>query len=160
MVDSGYPNLPRFLAPYKSERYGISEFTEGDPVKVEEWFNKRHASLRNVIERCFGVLKARFPILRRMPHGFSLKTQKYVPIACCTLHNFIREYDQNDITFQNYYEHSSDPKPPTPRIIATLYEHEFNISQASLKAMADCRRCIAIRIARHEQQARREEDEE
>ncbi|GMP97486.1 hypothetical protein CsSME_00045720 [Camellia sinensis var. sinensis] len=33
----------------------------------KELFNHRHSSLRNVIERTFGVLKQRFPLLRHMP---------------------------------------------------------------------------------------------
>ncbi|VVA18103.1 Hypothetical predicted protein, partial [Prunus dulcis] len=33
------------------------------PRGAMELFYYRHSSLRNVIERCFGVLKARFPIL-------------------------------------------------------------------------------------------------
>ncbi|KAI8007213.1 Protein C2-DOMAIN ABA-RELATED 1, partial [Camellia lanceoleosa] len=32
----------------------------------QELFNHRHSSLRNVIERTFGVLKQRFPLLRHM----------------------------------------------------------------------------------------------
>ncbi|GMP41663.1 hypothetical protein CsSME_00011682 [Camellia sinensis var. sinensis] len=33
----------------------------------KELFNHRHSSLRNVIERTFGVLKQRFPLLKHMP---------------------------------------------------------------------------------------------
>ncbi|XP_058209801.1 protein ALP1-like [Rhododendron vialii] len=66
VVDSGYQNMLGFLTPYKDERYHLSLFRGRRrlPTKEEEWFNSRHSSLRNVIERCFGALKARFPILK------------------------------------------------------------------------------------------------
>ena len=37
----------------------------GSPENPVELFNLRHASLRNFIERAFGVLKKRFPIISR-----------------------------------------------------------------------------------------------
>ncbi|KAH7858737.1 hypothetical protein Vadar_027351 [Vaccinium darrowii] len=60
------------------------------------------SSLRNVIERCFSALKARFLVLKQMPKGFSVKTQKYLPTACCMIHNFIRMHDRNDEVFKFY----------------------------------------------------------
>ncbi|XP_062103069.1 protein ALP1-like [Humulus lupulus] len=69
VVDSGYPNMPGFLAPYCGERYHLRRFRGrwNHPRGAMELFNYRHSSLRNVIERCFGLLKARFPILKSMP---------------------------------------------------------------------------------------------
>jgi hypothetical protein len=58
------------------------------PETAEELFNKRHAQLRNVIERCFGVIKQRFPILKSMP-PFPIPTQVNVVKCCFMLHNFI-----------------------------------------------------------------------
>ncbi|KAF7130757.1 hypothetical protein RHSIM_Rhsim10G0071400 [Rhododendron simsii] len=96
--------MPGFLTPYKGERYHLSLFRGRRrlPTKEEEWFNYHHSSLRNVIERYFGALKARFPILKQMPKGFSVQTQKYLPTACCTVHNFIRMHDKNDAVFKFY----------------------------------------------------------
>ena len=51
-----------------------------------------------VNERCFGVLKARFPILNEM-HSFSLSRQRLIMTVCCALHNFIRMYIQADEMF-------------------------------------------------------------
>ena len=51
-----------------------------------------------VIEQCFGVLKARFPILNEM-HSFSLSRQQLIVTACCALHNFICMYNQADEMF-------------------------------------------------------------
>ena len=51
-----------------------------------------------VNERCFGVLKARFPILNEM-HSFSLSRQRLIVTACCALHNFIHMYNRADEMF-------------------------------------------------------------
>ena len=51
-----------------------------------------------VIERCFGMLKARFLILNEM-HSFSLSRQRLIVTACYALHNFIRMYNWADEMF-------------------------------------------------------------
>ena len=59
LVDSGYPNRPGFLAPYRGTTYHIREFRhrQGGPTGKNEVFNYAHSSLRNIIERSFGILK-------------------------------------------------------------------------------------------------------
>ena len=58
LVDSGYPNEYRYLGPYKGQRYHFQEFRcRGQPRNRQEVFNCAHSSLRNVIERSFGVNK-------------------------------------------------------------------------------------------------------
>ena len=49
----------------------------------------KHASARNVIERCFGLLKLRWAILRRASF-FPIRTQNRIVTACCLIHNLIR----------------------------------------------------------------------
>uniref|UniRef100_A0A803R5X9 DDE Tnp4 domain-containing protein n=1 Tax=Cannabis sativa TaxID=3483 RepID=A0A803R5X9_CANSA len=58
-------------------------------------FNYRHY---HIIKRYFGVLKARFLILKQMPL-YDLKIQKYIVLACCGIHNFIRTNVEKDIYF-------------------------------------------------------------
>jgi hypothetical protein len=56
VVDAGYPNRIGYLAPYKGERYHLSEWHRGvEPKSPKERFNRIHASVRNVIERSFVV---------------------------------------------------------------------------------------------------------
>jgi hypothetical protein len=62
-------------------------------------FNYLHSSLRNVIERAFGVLKQKWRILKAMP-SFSPRTQKHIIIACMALHNFIRDSALHDDEFE------------------------------------------------------------
>ena len=58
LVDAGYPNQSGYLAPYKGQKYHLPEFRQGRlPSGKKEVFNHAHSSLRNVIERFFGVLK-------------------------------------------------------------------------------------------------------
>ena len=49
----------------------------------------KHSTARNVIERCFGLLKLRWTILRS-PSCYPVKTHSRIIIACCLLHNLIR----------------------------------------------------------------------
>jgi hypothetical protein len=65
LVDSGYPNCIDYLAPYKSTKYHLLEFRQGPmPRGRKENFNYAHSSLRNVIERSFGVLKMKWRTIR------------------------------------------------------------------------------------------------
>ncbi|XP_028102674.1 uncharacterized protein LOC114301915 [Camellia sinensis] len=52
-------------------------------------FNMRHSSARNVIKRCFGLLKMRRAILRTYSY-FPIKTQFRIITACFLLHNLIQ----------------------------------------------------------------------
>ena len=49
----------------------------------------RHSSARNVIERCFGLIKARWAILRDNSYH-PIESMPRIIIASCLLHNFIR----------------------------------------------------------------------
>ncbi|KAL5702596.1 hypothetical protein ACHQM5_027797 [Ranunculus cassubicifolius] len=103
LVDSGYAIAREFLPPYKGQRYHMSQYrgTGRQPRTAKEQFNYAHSSLRNVIERCFGVLKARFPILKFMP-PYSLRKQRNIVIAACAIHNFIRKHKLEDELFRKY----------------------------------------------------------
>jgi len=60
------------------------------PQNYKELFNLRHASLRNAIERDFGVLKKRFEILSNSTGPtYGVKAQKLIIFACCILHNYL-----------------------------------------------------------------------
>ena len=95
-MDSGYTNGERFFAPYRGIRYHLSEWREDcAPINYEEYFNMKHASARNVIERCFGLLKMRWAILRS-PSYYLIKTQNRIITACCLIHNLIRREMSTD----------------------------------------------------------------
>ncbi|XP_027182107.1 uncharacterized protein LOC113780507 [Coffea eugenioides] len=119
LVDSAYRNVPRFLVPYRGTPRQPAQGRRGCS-SPKQLFNTRHSSLRNVIERCFGVLKRRFTILRGPVPNFYMSTQINVVIACCTLHNFIRDELPDDDIF-NDHEQEMDIEgeggvPPMPEI--------------------------------------------
>ncbi|XP_052117747.1 protein ALP1-like [Arachis duranensis] len=91
LVDAGYTNGRGFLSPYRNVRYHVNEWVEGHraPQNHLELFNKKHSSTRNVIERCFGLLKKRWTILRS-PSFYPIRVQSHIIITCCLLQNFIR----------------------------------------------------------------------
>ncbi|KAL0328185.1 UNVERIFIED_CONTAM: hypothetical protein Scaly_2251100 [Sesamum calycinum] len=66
LVDAGFTNYQCFLGPYRGTRYHLPEWRgQGRPYGTpQDMFNHAHSRLRNVIERCFGLLKKRFPILQ------------------------------------------------------------------------------------------------
>ena len=90
LCDAGYTNQEGFLAPYRGKRYHLTEWRQGyQPTRVKEYFNMKHSQARNCIERCFGILQARWAILRDKSF-YPIKTQCRIISACCILHNFIR----------------------------------------------------------------------
>ena len=79
------------MTPYCNVRYWFSDFRSGGKARGrEEIFHLCHARLRNVIECAFGVVKTRFPILKKMvPYSFA--TQTKIVITCFSIHNFLRQ---------------------------------------------------------------------
>ena len=62
----------------------------GHPLETaEEYFNMKHSSCKNVIERAFGLLKGRWTILRRKSY-YDMNVQCKIIIECFILHNFIK----------------------------------------------------------------------
>ncbi|XP_020595520.1 putative nuclease HARBI1 [Phalaenopsis equestris] len=59
LVVAGYPLQKGYLKPYPDTKYHIPDFERSSGVERgnKEIFNKRHSSLRGVIERSFGVWK-------------------------------------------------------------------------------------------------------
>jgi hypothetical protein len=58
----------------------------------------RHATLRNVIERAFGVVKSRFSMLKRIP-SYDMKVQGDIILVCCILYNFIKLHQKKEYEF-------------------------------------------------------------
>ena len=109
MVDAAYTNQPYFLAPYKGEKYHNNDFAGVTTMSgPRELFNRRHSSLRNVVERTFGVLKKRYPILKGPMPPYKIPRQCTIVIACCVVHNIIRENDIQDEFFNLFADENTD----------------------------------------------------
>lgn len=100
LVDAGYKNQKGFLAPFKGCRYHQEQFrVTGRARNANEVFNTVHSSLRNAIERTFGVWKARWGFLHNMPRYYFGKVQVPLVGASMALHNFIRRNLDEDEAF-------------------------------------------------------------
>jgi len=93
------------MTPYRNTRYWLADFRRQRALTKEEKFNHAHAQLRNVIERAYGVLKARFLILKQMA-PFSFPIQRDIVIACFAIHNFMRKWNIHDQLFMAYNENT------------------------------------------------------
>ncbi|KAK4400380.1 hypothetical protein Sango_1144100 [Sesamum angolense] len=67
----------------------------GGPQSPHELFNLNHSATRNVIERAFGLLKVRWGILRSQSF-YPINTLNKIMLACCLLHNFLRNEMPDD----------------------------------------------------------------
>ncbi|KAK6912237.1 Harbinger transposase-derived nuclease domain [Dillenia turbinata] len=103
LVDTSYSNMDGFIAPYLGVRYHLQEYKGANqlPRNAKDLYNHRHASLRIVIQRCFDVLKARFPILKLAPQ-YAFQIQRDIVIAACVLHNYIRHEERSDWLFSSF----------------------------------------------------------
>ncbi|KAI7941299.1 hypothetical protein MJO29_013373 [Puccinia striiformis f. sp. tritici] len=93
--DAGYALQNGVLTPFQAVRYHLKEqATCGlKPANPKELFNLRHALLRNVVERIFGCLKAKFKILTT-PSEHNVHSQVQLVYAITMLWNFLRHHDQ------------------------------------------------------------------
>ncbi|KAF4137923.1 DDE superfamily endonuclease [Phytophthora infestans] len=118
--DAEYGLTTEVMTPYRGVRYHLKEWgqTEERPQNYKELYNLRHPQACNVIERAFGVLKRRFPILKQAPE-YSVDTQAKIVRVCCVLHNFIRLQEDlpDDPEGELEEEDSDDERPDT-------YNHE------------------------------------
>ncbi|CAN0918096.1 Putative nuclease HARBI1, partial [Linum grandiflorum] len=116
LADAGYTNCEGFLTPFRGQRYHLKEWGPGPlrPNTPEEFYNMKHSSARNVIERAFGLLKMRWGILRDTT-WFSPDVVARMVHACCLLHNFIRRevgVDGLEKAFNNRGRWQPNADPP------------------------------------------------
>ncbi|KAL2935861.1 Protein ALP1-like [Bienertia sinuspersici] len=96
LCDAGYMNCDGFLTSFRGQRYHLSVWKNGaHPLSAQEYFNMKHSQARNVIARCFGLLKMRWGILRNTT-WYRRKTVCRIILACALVHNFIRTYMSTD----------------------------------------------------------------
>ena len=88
ICDGGYRALNNMLCPFKKPPHGSL-------TDKEEHFNFLHSLCRGVVEKSFGILKAKFRwMLRGVPMA---ETETYADhfLACCILHNMVLEHTMN-----------------------------------------------------------------
>jgi hypothetical protein len=95
VADAGYTNEADILTPYRGVRYHLQELREQResnrlPANAEELFNYRHSSLRNAVERVFGVFKRRWRLFK-LQREFDVHTHAKLVFALAGIHNLINK---------------------------------------------------------------------
>ena len=71
----------------------------GDEKK--KYFVSRQEICRKDVERCFGVLEARFAIIHNPCRQRNMETIMDIMFVCCILHNMILDDDDDVILLEN-----------------------------------------------------------
>lgn len=72
----------------------LKPFSQRGMNIVERVFNYRLSRARHIIENVFGIMSARFRVLRKPIHLNAEKTT-LVTLACCVLHNYLMTTNKN-----------------------------------------------------------------
>ena len=77
----------------------MSDYHDGhQPTTPTEFFNIRHLGARNVIKRCFGLLKNKLVVLKSLSF-YDIKTQRHIISVYCMLHKMT--YDDMQMDFDD-----------------------------------------------------------
>lgn len=88
--DAGYKNTAYLATPFLPHSVGANE----RETAVRELYNASQIRTRQCVERSYGVLKRRFPILSLGMRLRDLDTVRNIIVSCCILHNVA--IDSND----------------------------------------------------------------
>ncbi|XP_074557060.1 protein ANTAGONIST OF LIKE HETEROCHROMATIN PROTEIN 1-like [Curcuma longa] len=131
LVNAGYTNCEGFLAPYRGQRYHLNEWRdERVPRSPREFFNMKHSAARNVIERCFGLLKMRWAILRSLAY-YPIHTQNRIILACCLLQNFLRREMSGDLAERRLERRLDNQQDEVDKISENLVDMASKPSEES-----------------------------
>lgn len=116
--DSGYAITPWMLTPFQNPA-----------TNIERYFNKIHARERVIIERCFGQLKRRFPMLN---YTIRLKTDRICRYSMCgfILHNCAKFL--ND-PYEQFEEFDVEEQPVMPAIYAEAEPNNAEIRRRGIQ---------------------------
>lgn len=95
--DDAFPMQTNMMKPYP---YHTN-------IKEKQIFNPRLSRARHVVERSFGILANRFRVFMS-PINLKVQTVEAITYACCVLHNFLLENDENYLISTEPSSSSSD----------------------------------------------------
>ena len=119
--DSGYPLEPWLLTPLTAPT-----------TRQENAFNSAHSKTRNVIERCFGVLKSRFRCLDKSGGTLLYTADKACKLVTATavLHNFCITQQLNADVDPSVMDRSTAIQPVTDN---TALQQPASVSATRLR---------------------------
>lgn len=94
VADDAFALRPNLLKPY-SQR-GLT--------MVQRVYNYRLSRARRIIENVFGIMSARFRVLRK-PLSLDAEKSKKVTLACCVLHNYLLTTNKQKYAPANTFDH-------------------------------------------------------
>ena len=107
LVDGIYPKWAAFVQAIRNPR-----------TPETEHFTKMQEAYRKDVERAFGILQARFAIIRGPARAWSREKLQYIMMTCLILHNMIVEDERDE-----YAQQVIDPNDIlTDPIRAEIYE--------------------------------------
>nr|GEY09013.1 protein ALP1-like [Tanacetum cinerariifolium] len=146
LCDAGYTNGEGFLTPFRGQRYHLNDWSN-PPTTAKELYNKKHSSARNVIERCFGLIKARRAILRDNSYH-PIESMPHIIIACCLMHNFIRtKMTQDPLDCEVLIDHTQDGNEHDDVVRTVEISNEWSNQRDDL---ANAMVCLVVRIEARE----------
>lgn len=102
MVVAGYQDKRRYLRRYTNCGHHLRDYRYKHRSRgSNDISNYAHSSLRNIIEICFCLLKARFLIPKEWSH--TLTDQVLIVVTATTFHNFFKQEAWKDRLFEKYY---------------------------------------------------------
>lgn len=97
VADDAFALKPNLMKPYPGRNLALSQRV----------FNYRLSRARRCIENAFGIMSARFRVLRSPVHLDAVKTRK-LTLTCCALHNFLIANDPEKYTSSSNQNRNSD----------------------------------------------------
>jgi len=93
-----------------------SYYADCSPQNAQELFNLRHSSLRNAIDRIFGVLTKRFQVLtHQLEYPYEIQVRLVIVICC--LHNIIRLKGGDDLFDELWAKNHSDTSSEVEAVV-------------------------------------------
>lgn len=93
----------------------------------KKYFAKAQEAVRKDVERAFGVLQARFAIIRGPARLWDIETLAYIMKACVIMHNMIIE-DEGDVDAEERFDSPEDNVQPshthTPDVMEFIENHK------------------------------------
>jgi hypothetical protein len=116
-----------------------SYYADCSPQNAQELFNLRHSSLRNAIDRIFGVLTKRFQVLtHQLEYPYEIQVRLVIVICC--LHNIIRLKGGDDLfdeLWAKNHAHTSSSRNSSSEVEAVVRKGVTAAETRQAKSMRD-----------------------